>query len=393
MDGALEHGLTSAEIHPGADDSWYDGIDQNCDGLDDFDKDGDGYVPDEYEGVQTEGLDSTGELQAGDCDDDQPTISPSAIEYPVDGLDSNCDGKELCFEDLDFDGVGTQQLVLGDIQCSDAGASNLPTDCDDDNALNSPEFTEQCDGLDNDCDGDPGIEEVDSDQDGYVTCSWSTQWSGDDSVIGGDDCDDSDPTQFPGQTWYFDADGDGYGQETHESHVIQSCSPNGFHTALVSGDCIPGNPEIYPNAPEDGDWTDNNCDSMEADGYMCSGNRIGDAYFLMCPIPISATAARDVCTQYGYDGMASIVDPYENLLMVNLNEFLNNGIWIGASDNRVENQFSWDDDSPFNFSRWASGHPNILGLTANCVVMNDVGDWLEVPCNQALTGFSCSRRW
>ena len=31
----------------------YDGIDANCDGLDDFDQDGDGFVPDEYDGFQT----------------------------------------------------------------------------------------------------------------------------------------------------------------------------------------------------------------------------------------------------------------------------------------------------------------------------------------------------
>ena len=33
----------------GADDTWYDGVDSNCDGLSDYDQDGDGYVPNHVE--------------------------------------------------------------------------------------------------------------------------------------------------------------------------------------------------------------------------------------------------------------------------------------------------------------------------------------------------------
>ena len=35
-------------IYDGADDAWYDGIDSNCDGLNDYDQDGDTYVLDQY---------------------------------------------------------------------------------------------------------------------------------------------------------------------------------------------------------------------------------------------------------------------------------------------------------------------------------------------------------
>ena len=31
------------DIYPGAEDEWYDGIDANCDGADDYDQDGDGF--------------------------------------------------------------------------------------------------------------------------------------------------------------------------------------------------------------------------------------------------------------------------------------------------------------------------------------------------------------
>lgn len=54
-DGPEGSGLTGADIHPGVAETWYDGIDQDCAGDDDFDADGDGLPIDR------------------DCDDQDPT--------------------------------------------------------------------------------------------------------------------------------------------------------------------------------------------------------------------------------------------------------------------------------------------------------------------------------
>ena len=53
IEGAERYGVKAADIFPGAEDLPYDGIDANCDGLDDFDLDGDGFVPDLYVGIRT----------------------------------------------------------------------------------------------------------------------------------------------------------------------------------------------------------------------------------------------------------------------------------------------------------------------------------------------------
>ena len=68
------------DINPGAEEIWYDGIDQDCDDNDD-DRDGDGYVGDD---------DGTAE----DCDDEDPLSNPGAPEICGNGDDNNCDGLE-----------------------------------------------------------------------------------------------------------------------------------------------------------------------------------------------------------------------------------------------------------------------------------------------------------
>jgi len=113
-------------------------------------------------------------------------------------------------------------------------------DCDDFDGNTYPGANELCDGIANDCGGDLPADERDDDGDGYVVCSYDAgAWTGTIEVIGGGDCDDSDPGANPGAdevcdsedidedcdgqaddddgdatgavTYYPDADGDGLG--------------------------------------------------------------------------------------------------------------------------------------------------------------------------------------
>ena len=69
-------GLTGADIHPGATETWYDGVEQDCNGND-FDQDLDGYTSGEHGGA--------------DCDDADPAVNPDAQEVCGDA-DEDCDG-------------------------------------------------------------------------------------------------------------------------------------------------------------------------------------------------------------------------------------------------------------------------------------------------------------
>ncbi len=115
---------TTTAVHPGADEVPYDGIDQDCSGVDLTDVDGDGF-------------DAT-EAGGNDCNDTDPTIYPGATEIPYDGLDQDCSGADLT--DVDGDGYNATETGGGD-------------DCNDTNASINPGAEEICNGIDDNCDG------------------------------------------------------------------------------------------------------------------------------------------------------------------------------------------------------------------------------------------------
>ena len=64
--------------NPGAADIPYNGVDEDCDGVDLTDVDNDGFISDTVGGL--------------DCNDFLPTVYPGAPEVPGDGLDNDCNG-------------------------------------------------------------------------------------------------------------------------------------------------------------------------------------------------------------------------------------------------------------------------------------------------------------
>ena len=94
--------------------------------------------------------------EEGDCDDQDPNISPTAADLVGDDYDQNCDG----VDGMDADGDGWASEVSGGSDCDDADADSTSrtedADCDgtltaddcDDNAADSTIVAE-----DTDCDG------------------------------------------------------------------------------------------------------------------------------------------------------------------------------------------------------------------------------------------------
>ena len=229
-----------------------DGFDNNCDGTID-------------EGVRVAGFtDADGDLHgdptspiaacpglAGfspvgdDCDDTQNGDFPGAAEVVGDARDNNCNGEIDEVAAPRSPGMRTPTATASEIRSvtrcrhssAPRGYSPLPTDCDDTEFTVHPAATEVCDGLDNDCNGlaDYFVDRTvgnteDDDRDGFPdgTCAAET------GMLARADCNDRDPTVFPGALelvdgidndcdgstdgacemaqWWIDADGDGWGR-------------------------------------------------------------------------------------------------------------------------------------------------------------------------------------
>ncbi len=117
-------------VNPGANELWYDGVDQNCDGESDYDQDHDDYETDDFNEDPAAG--------GGDCQDSNIDYYPGAPDVPYDNRDTNCDGAD----DYDYDGDGSRS--------EDYGAG---LDCDDNDADVNISSDEQINGKDDDCDG------------------------------------------------------------------------------------------------------------------------------------------------------------------------------------------------------------------------------------------------
>ena len=133
------------DVYPGAEDTWYDGIDSDCADDSDYDADQDGFDSQTYGG--------------DDCDDARDDVYPGAPDEPGDGVVTDCDGSD----EFDVDGDGYVDEAEGGEDCDDAN-SDINPDADE----------TWYDGIDQDCDGN----DDDQDQDGAALA---------------DDCDDTDP--------------------------------------------------------------------------------------------------------------------------------------------------------------------------------------------------------
>ncbi len=158
--------------------------------------------------------------------------------------DDDCDGAtdEGCttwYADTDGDGYGDPGTSVQSIT-QPAGYVADSTDCNDGNAAVNPGAAEVCNGIDDNCDGqtDEGL---------------------------------------PLQTYYLDADGDGYGSA---DNTTEACSQFAGYVSDNS-DCNDNSSSISPDAAEACNGIDDNCNGQIDDGlpeYMYYRDADDDGY-------------------------------------------------------------------------------------------------------------------
>jgi PKD-like domain/Putative metal-binding motif/Secretion system C-terminal sorting domain/SprB repeat len=289
------------------------GIDDDCNGLSDdgltfvtyyADADGDTYGNALVSQSTCNGAPVGYVTDATDCNDGNAAVNPGATEV-CNGIDDDCDGlvdEGLVFltyyVDADGDGFGDANAV-GVSSCNPiAGSVTNNGDCNDAAPLVNPGAAEQCNGVDDDCNGliDDGIVfqtwYADADGDTYGNAAMSQSACsqpvgyvldatdcndasaavnpGATEVCNGidDDCDgltdDADPSITGQSTWYADVDGDTYGNAA--SSVLACNMPVGY--VADATDCNDNNAAVNPGATEVCNGIDDDCDGLTDEGLV-----------------------------------------------------------------------------------------------------------------------------
>jgi hypothetical protein len=288
-----------------------------------------------------------------DCDDDNPEVNPDADER-CNSIDDDCDGAideadavdaSMWFIDEDGDGFGADGT--GSMACIAAsGRVSSFSDCNDDDDGVHPGAPEHCDGVDEDCDGVLDNDAVDS------------------------------------LTWYRDEDEDGFGSD---SATTIDCGPPSAAWAEEPGDCDDDDDDVNPEASEECNGIDDDCDGTLDDASDCPctlQTRSGHSY-LFCNERSDWHEAREACEDIDNFDLVTIDDSaeqdwvYDRAYEVDTWRWW----WIGYNDRDLEDAFEWADGSSSSFTYWSSGQPDDA-WGEDCVHMYDwSGRWNDLDCD------------
>lgn len=188
------------------------------------------------------------------------------------------------------------------------------------------------------------------------------------------------------QTWYLDADHDGYGRLS--TSVNECTAPAGY--VDIAGDCDDSDASVHPSASETCDSIDNDCNGLfdddgSASGAICgcAGFTFGGSNYLFCDTIKTWSAARPFCQSHGYD-LVRVDTAEENTFLTETTSALPGTVdwWLGLSDADVEGTWLWADGTPASYTHWNPGQPDGSATRdQDCVYFIDGhGGWQDLGC-------------
>ncbi|MBK7151841.1 MAG: hypothetical protein IPH72_08790 [Sandaracinaceae bacterium] len=311
-----------------------DGLDNDCNGAVDeglimrlyLDADHDGVADAAREILACPGTPGAA-AAVGDCDDTRASVRPTAPEI-CDLLDNDCDGvvdEDVTtvpwYVDMDSDGWGTVSASQPSVESCVPPANRAIRvgDCNDADVDVSPTALEQCNGVDDDCNGRAdylvgGRDTEDDDLDGVpdMLCGAATSDCNDrDALISvatsaeicddvDNDCDTRVDEDAIPVAWYVDMDGDRFGDPN--STPFTSCDLQPGRT-LDNTDCNDTDAGTHPGASDSCSgrlFIDDDCDTRIDEGGVALTiyeDLDGDGYGTGAPIrsclQSTMTATRD----------------------------------------------------------------------------------------------------